>query len=318
MPRTKKPRIDGEADYMSHRAVKTWDFTWYPHLGDPDEQLEKWKNFDLSRLIIGLETCPTTGKLHWQGKVTWLRSYRRPQLEKLLPQYHLEESAVTKDFNYAMKDNIILRRDNSKQGSRTDIEAAMQAVRDEVPRRDLMEAHPGAVARYDPFLRSYRAEILRYTGPRVVVWAYGDSGTGKTSLSEEFLPGVQFKSVDFERGFALDYSGEQFVLIDEVSDESLAFRTLLRLLDRYDYHVNIKGSSVHWNAKVIYVTSEFHPQDLYRTTLGDKRQLLRRINGGVYKFPDQRDECRGALSRALDTCQAPSGGHGESSSDVSG
>lgn len=273
-------------------TAKTWDFTYfYESEDDKNNQLKKWNSFDLTRLVIGDEVCPKTGLRHFQGKVTWKRSYRAPQLHKLLPKYHVEKSVAHNDFNYCMKDEIILSRDERSQGSRSDLRGAMEMVKEKKARLELMESHPTVVARYTPFLNAYEAELNAFYGQRRVIWVHGKTGTGKSRTIREEIPSVV--SVSIKNGFFQGYRGEPFVVIDDFRAHDLPFSEFLKVLDRYPYTANIKGGEIRWNARIIYITSCYAPQDVYTTT-ESQDQLLRRITH-TYEFPRDIDECRGTL-----------------------
>lgn len=305
-------------DNRPHRTFEIVYF--YKDESDRDRFIEKFKQFDLSRVVLGDEVCPTTGRRHLQGKVTWLRAYRLTQLAKLVPHTAFKPSC-SEDFNYGMKEELLLDRKESQQGARNDLRDAMLLVRQKKPRIDLMEAHPGTVARFGAFLNSYNAELNRYTGPRFVVWAHGETGAGKTFTFERFaeLNSIEYASVEISGGgFFNGYQGEQYVIIDEFRHTLLPFSTLLKILDRYRHVVSVKGSFIPWNARLIYITAPMRPEDCYPTT-EDVRQLLRRINV-VAEFPTDADDVREALQGYFDsTAQSTAaGGSGESSSDVQG
>lgn len=270
---------------------KTFDFTYfYVDDDDKERELDRWKQFDLKRVVIGDELTKE-GKRHLQGKVTWARTYRLPQLHKLLPRYHIEVSLCSKDFNYCLKENILLNRNESKQGARSDIIGAMEMVRTKKTRLELMEEHPTVVARYEPFLDSYRAELNAFNGERCVIWVHGETGTGKSRTIRDIVPDAV--SISIKNGFFQGYRGEPAVILDDFRAHDLPFSELLKVLDRYPYTANVKGGSISWNAKLIYITSCYAPQDVY-TVSESVQQLLRRITH-VYKFPTDIDECRGTL-----------------------
>lgn len=293
---------------------KTWDFTYfYQTEDDKNNQLKKWNSFDLTRLVIGDEVCPDTGRHHFQGKVTWKRSYRAPQLHKLLPKYHIEKSIVRDDFNYCMKDNILLTRDERNQGSRSDLRGAMEMVKEKKARLELMESHPTVMARYAPFLSAYEAELNAFDGERCVIWVYGKTGTGKSRTIREEIPSVV--SVSIKNGFFQGYRGEPFVVIDDFRAHDLPFSEFLKVLDRYPYTANIKGGEIRWNARIIYITSCYAPQDVYTTT-ESQDQLLRRITH-TYEFPRDIDECRGTLHGLIGaTAQEGQGGQEQPPGDI--
>lgn len=281
---------------------KTFDFTYfYKDDDDLEKQLEKWRSFDLRRVVIGREKCPTTGRMHLQGKVTWARNYRLPQLSKLLPHYSLFPSVASKEFNYCMKEEILLNRNETKQGSRSDIHSAMAMVRDKRPRLELMETCPTVMARYERFLHSYKTELELHEGPRTVIWAYGKTGTGKTRAFWDVFP--DGTPVDIKNDFFNGYGGEKIVILDDLRSSTLSFHDLLKITHRHRSNVNIKGGSIRWNAGLIYITSPRPPEETYTITGEDIEQLKRRVTH-TFEFPRDLDECYRTLRGYLDSGEA--------------
>ena len=118
------------------------------------------------------------------------------------------------------------------------------------------------------FIQSYRgltAYKMLSTPPRdfksVVTVIFGPTGTGKTSwISQNVKPQCCYWKV---RGDWWDgYSNEPVVVIDEFYGW-LKWDDLLRLTDRYDYRVAVKGGFVIFNSKMIFITSNQKPEEWY-------------------------------------------------------
>lgn len=75
------------------------------------------------------------------------------------------------------------------------------------------------------------------------------------------------------------YDGHEDVIFDDFRGDFCKLRVLLRLLDRYEYRVEVKGSSRQFLAKNIVITSCYSPTQVYKNN-GDGEninQLVRRI-----------------------------------------
>lgn len=71
------------------------------------------------------------------------------------------------------------------------------------------------------------------------------------------------------------YEGHESVIFDDTDPTSFIMRaTFLKLFDRYPMSVPIKGGFVEWHPRRAFITSNFHPNDLYH---GDEA-VLRRID----------------------------------------
>lgn len=285
-------------------ASKTYIFTLNNYT---DDEVDFFTNRidGVNRLVVSKEVGEN-GTPHLQGYVTWQRAKRLSALKKLVPRAHWEAS-TRKDVSYEKKVGsiVIVDVDNAKQGARNDIQGAMALVRDKRPRLELMESYPTVVARYEPFLRAYGAESRRYEGDRHVVWAWGPTGVGKSFLYRQVFAG-KFKKVRFSgRRFVQGYSGEDVVVFDEFRDDHYPFWELLSLFDSGAQDVDVKGGEIAWNARLIYVTTPFHPSEMYEYIREDRQQLLRRVQH-IYHFPAEADECRRTLQGYLDASEAPS------------
>lgn len=107
-------------------------------------------------------------------------------------------------------------------------------------------------------------------------WFYGSTGTGKTRSAYEISPLAYFKSPT--NHWWDGYEGQETVIIDDYRVDFCKFSQLLRLFDRYPLSVEVKGGTVEFLAKDIYITTPKSPQDTWASrTEEDLAQLMRRI-----------------------------------------
>lgn len=137
-----------------------------------------------------------------------------------------------------------------------------------------------------------------YDGIRKVLWFHGDTGTGKTKKAVELAKssGLSWTIVDYYNGFFNGYIGEEFVIIDDIRAGTMRFELLLRITDRYPIHVNVKGSTMPWRAKVIIITAPVNPNEMFvnhetQQPWDHLDQLIRRLQefGGIYDFNEESD-----------------------------
>ena len=173
--------------------------------------------------------------------------------------------------------------DDRKQGHRSDVDELYQMIKDGASVKDIMEFN------FSLWMRNYRAiQIaidLQYQprnpalGAPNVIWLYGPTGTGKTRYVYDNHDFRDIYKVDLSNDWT-GYTQQKVVIIDEFQESMFNFRRLLSLLDRYPMRLNTKGSSVHFNSPIIYITSEHHPRYMFPTTRADSddlQQLLRRL-----------------------------------------
>jgi hypothetical protein len=115
-----------------------------------------------------------------------------------------------------------------------------------------------------------------------VLWYYGPTGTGKSRKAFEITDDPYVHNMSSGKWFD-GYEGQADVIFDDMRKDTFKFHELLRLFDRYQMKVEVKGSSVNWCPKRIIVTTCFRPEQMYETR-EDLQQLMRRIER-VEHFP---------------------------------
>jgi len=180
-----------------------------------------------------------------------------------------------------------------RKGARTDL-VQIQAMLDTgVAESEVAEEHFASWCQYRRSFEAYRR--LKRTRLRSwkthVIWIHGPTGTGKTyrALAEGARLYLETPWIAFDNtGTWFDgYRGEKVVVFDDFRGECLlAF--MLRLLDRYPMSVPVKGDSVNWQPRIIYITSNLSPRQCYQSTPIDLlAPLFRRIE--ILEFQPQRD-----------------------------
>jgi len=173
----------------------------------------------------------------------------------------------------------------TSQGARTDLEKFAANIREHGIQAAVMES-PDIYLKYPmgaEKLASRLAKAARMTprDPPRVVWCYGPTGSGKTrwvkdqsAVIDQWWSGKNLKWWD-------GYDGESVVIIDDFRRDFCTFHELLRILDRYELRVEVKHGTTMLLARDIYITSAFHPRDVYETR-EDIEQLMRRITTVLY------------------------------------
>jgi hypothetical protein len=121
-----------------------------------------------------------------------------------------------------------------------------------------------------------------------VFWYWGPTGTGKSYTAREEAANLckennwRFYTWPLQRPgqcWFEGYTGQEVVLFEEIRGNSFQFSHLLQLLDPYDLLVEVKGSSVMFTPRVIYLTSPYSPQQCFPNLASEDKltQLIRRI-----------------------------------------
>lgn len=268
---------------MPRRRCRNVCFT----INNPDgSEIDKLRSWDLvSYCAVGHEVG-ASGTPHLQGYLEFHRQVDLAVLKnRVSHSIHVEERRGTpvQARDYALKDD---HPDNvhwgvmSEQGHRSDLDGPLNALMSGVSIPAVARLYPHQFVKFHKGLTVLKSHLIdpRCLPPRVCV-IYGATGTGKSREARlrTDLPYVWGP----EQGSWFDgYEGQLDVIFEEFRGQ-LPFGTLLRLLDRYDCRVQIKGGSVQFVAMNIIFTSPVHPQHWYPYLAdqeGKMDQLFRRIH----------------------------------------
>lgn len=119
-----------------------------------------------------------------------------------------------------------------------------------------------------------------------ISWYYGSTGTGKTRSAieeaKEKYGEDYWLSHESSKWFD-GYNGQRCAILDDIRPSTWPMFTLLRLLDRYKYQVEIKGGYTWWKPERIIITAPGRPEDVYKNyetgqPFDHIDQLIRRID----------------------------------------
>lgn len=71
--------------------------------------------------------------------------------------------------------------------------------------------------------------------------------------------------------------GAQHIIMDDMAAGQISHALFLRLLDRYPMVVEVKGTSMQWAPRTIYITSNTHPRHWYPNRKWRGSPLERRL-----------------------------------------
>ena len=245
---------------------------------------EIFKIYEPYRYIcIGLEICPDTKKRHWHIYVEFKNARSFSAIKKLDDESHIEsrKGSPKQAETYVKKDGLWFEDGEPlKQGKRTDLDLCREMIiEDGFNMRDnIMSAKSIQSVKTCEVLLKY-FEKKRTWKPEVW-WFYGKSGIGKSKIAREILEAkygdywVSSKNLQWWEG----YDGHQGVIIDDFRADFCTFHELLRILDRYEYRIEVKGSSRQLLAEHIIITCPKRPEFAYNNRSDeDITQLIRRI-----------------------------------------
>lgn len=280
---------------MSYQS-RRWCFTWFDDEGVPPEY-EEW----MSYIVMGSETCPETGRQHWQGYLETSKKITLTGIKSKGGQWatcHLEKAHGTLEDNFAYctkeGDQYLEFGEPMEAGKRTDLyKLADAVVSGATTVSEILVENPLAYHVYGRTLEKLEDQrLLRQTrgawAPPVVKWFWGETGAGKSRTAMEEAMALAngdakmiYRHTWDDNGWWDRYQGEPFVIFDEFRCQ-VPFHQLLTWLDGYEVCVKRRARlPVPLMATHIWVTSSKHPKDCYdKEKLGeDVGQLLRRLSG---------------------------------------
>lgn len=256
---------------MSSKGTRNYCFTDF--ILDSDF----YTDIPFKYLIYGLETCPETGKKHFQGTIIFKDQKTETAARKLFTPRHVEPCVnIEKSIEYCKKEGDYQEYGNTPLGAgkRTDLDQIRDIVKTTGKIRDVID-----IAKNYQGVRMAEV-ILKYQEPArdwkpIVKWYYGPTGTGKTKTAMEEMtdPYIAMATNKWWEG----YDSHENVIIDDMRGDFCKFHELLRMLDRYAYRIETKGGSRQFRAKTIIITSCYSPTEMFDTR-EDIQQLLRRID----------------------------------------
>jgi len=217
------------------------------------------------------------GTPHLQGYIHLQTPLSLSVLKKSLPRANLQVAAGSDKQNqtYCSKEGNILYEEGtpSEQGKRTDIKDIADLIKNNlITLEDLMFEYPDMYVKYSrSFEKMFNAVMKPRSSPPQVHWRWGTAGVGKTRFCIESHPSHYVKDNTM---WWDGYVQQEAIIIDDF-DNTIPFRTLLRILDRYDYSGQVKGSYVQVNSPYIYITCEYPPRQYWDGN--ELAQVMRRL-----------------------------------------
>lgn len=229
-------------------------------------------------MIVGKEKGEK-GTEHYQGYIYFSEAKSFSSIKKKLKRAHIEvaKGSPESNENYCGKDGDVIIRvgECPKQGKRSDIDNVREKLKEGSNMSDIVNSAKSMQSirlaevwlKYNEKGRDWKPEIR---------WYHGSTGSGKTRAAREWLEKDIYTCLDNIKWWE-GYDAHESVLIDDFRKDFCKFHQLLKLLDRYEYKVEVKGGSRQLLAKKIAITCPYPPDKVYETR-EDVKQLLRRID----------------------------------------
>jgi len=182
------------------------------------------------------------------------------------------------------------------QGARSDLKEAAARVRDGGHKaiKAIAQETPEVIVKYGRGFKEL-LEVLdvprSLTAAPEAVWYYGESGSGKSmaayALAAKKCEDMQAEQVELDSGlfpFCDGYRDEEVIILNDFRQKNhhgqdIPLDLLLKMVDRFPFRVNIKGSSRQIKGKVFIFTNTQHPSHFFTEggSSEPQKQWLRRI-----------------------------------------
>lgn len=269
------------------KIAKHWAFTINNYTEDDLARLRSHGNSlataEIVGMVFGLETGKS-GTPHVQGHISFVRRISASRVKRIVgSSAHCEIARnAHASWEYCTKEGSfeVFGTKPRGQGCRTDLEQVQAAIRDGNTIEQIQDDYFKTYARYPKAIEKYAQRFApKRDWETQVIVLWGATGTGKTryvfdKVKEERLslyvhPGEQW----FD-----GYHGQEVALFDDFNGSEFKLSYLLKVLDRYEMQVPVKGGYVNWTPKYIYLTSNKDPLNWYPNCWPEhKNALLRRI-----------------------------------------
>lgn len=248
-------------------------FTVIPYTEDDYTLVLSW---DCAYLIVGREVCPTTQLPHLQCFIAFKNAKTFSAFKKMHPKMHFSPTKGTPEQNrtYCSKDGNFFEKGelpmSQKEKGNSEVVAWQEA---------LLAVQEGRLEDVRPDILCRNLKSVEYAAERIAglkrkvetldempkcVWIWGPSRTGKSHHVDVTYPDRYIKDVNTKR-----WDGYQDQDVVELQDVDLQYAAyggdLKRLADKYPIQIQeIYKPTRLIRPKAIFVTSNFHPCEIWR------------------------------------------------------
>ncbi len=270
-------------------------FFWKSLLHIPDFRKEHHVRYIIFQTELG-----TNGTRHLQGYLELAKKMRPTEIKRRFgSRLHFENRRGTQAqaIAYAKKedtrvpDGLAGDGGEAKKLGKDTVATVAAALKLGSDLMDLSEDYPVAFITHGARIREYALDQMgtRMSPPEVIIY-YGKTGTGKSAQAAVNWPNAYWVPHPRQGGWWWPkYCGQETVIIDEFAGQ-FKYRTMLRLLDRYPFDIQEKGSNANFVSKRIVFTTNIHPNQWYPGVPYEKKAPLRRRFKDfckIYSFADE-------------------------------
>lgn len=252
----------------------------------------------MSYLIYGLETCPSTGREHWQGYVEFSKQISRAKLKEILGSAHVERrmGSSLEAATYCAKGESYCEHGRlSQPGTRTDLHTAAESIINGSSISSIAIASPALFVQYGRGLSllstiSQSSRQRKWRNVRCSIW-FGPTGLGKTRQWFDTYDLDNCYRFNYKKGedFWCGYTGQKNILFDEFECQIL-LSNMLMYMDGHPLQLNIKFGHSYADWDTVTIISNTDPHTFYSNCTAARRDAFaRRVNETIeFQSPETR------------------------------
>jgi len=229
-----------------------------------------------------------SGYRHWQVLVSFTTKKTLTAAKKFFPaETHLEPTKSKAADDYVWKDETSVEGSRFEMGSKKmkrNSAKDWDTIWENAKQGNLMNIPADVRIRSYSTFKKIAVDFMEPVGiVRKVNVYWGPTGTGKSRRAWEEA-GLNAYPKDPRSKFWDGYTGQEHVVIDEF-DGAIDICHVLRWFDRYPVIVEVKGASVVFKAREIWITSNVDPREWYPAAKQAQQDaLMRRLLITEYPF----------------------------------
>ncbi|MCL2216285.1 MAG: Rep family protein [Defluviitaleaceae bacterium] len=249
-------------------------------LNDKPQYVEKWKGNAANGYAYLVHATDKARSKHQYDPSEVRANY----------DYVAELQAITKEVETVQKYSVNGLLDSLYSGaiSKKEVESRLKGSQYGRHRRQIEDIYS---KRLQNLAEAWRNEMIKQGKSVQVIWVYGLSGTGKTSLAKVYAKksGQDFFVSGSSRDVFQNYEGQHKIIIDELRPEAIPYQDFLRILDPFSPDAQTMLPARYKDkglaADLIIITTPFNPYAFYKMQIPKTKrdidrfdQLLRRIS----------------------------------------
>ena len=237
-------------------------------LNDKPEQIEAWKgNSNNGYAYLTHRTKDSMSK-HQYNPDDVLANFDYP---KKLIEITTEVSKANKKTDTSVYLDALYNGNLSK----AEVEKALTGTQYGRLYRQINEIHN---KRLENQARDFKQQMIDEGRQLQVVWIFGKSGTGKTSLAKDYAikAGNKYYMSGSSKDVFQNYEGEHTIILDELRPKYIPYPDLLRILDPFNVEANAP-SRYHDKslaADLIIITTVYSPCEFYKKIFSNENRLI--------------------------------------------